>query len=111
MDAKSLHRKQWVPVNWEHAEDMYLSGCYNIPLNPAAGAFSVATYLWIWLDTDALRKKENLLEENLKTFAEGLAGFCVFNGAESSGRKCGILLINGLNCQATFSPQWASQLY
>lgn len=58
---------------------------------------------------DALRKKENFLEENLKKLAEGATSFCEFNRAEPSGRKCGILLINGLNCQATFSSQWASQ--
>lgn len=60
MDAQSLHRlrKQWDLVNWEHAEDMDLSGCYNTPLTPAAGAFSVAIKHLIWLDMDALTKKE-----------------------------------------------------
>lgn len=113
MDAQSLHRlrKQWDPVNWEHTEDMCLSGCYNIPLSSAAGAFAVAIQLLIWLHMDALRKEENFLEENLKTLAEGAASFCEFNGAEPSGRKCGILLINGQNWQATFSSQWASQLH
>lgn len=77
MDAKSLHRlrKQWAPVNWKHAEDTYLSGCYNTPLSPAAGAFSVAIQLLIWLDMDALRKKENFLEENLKNLQKELQAF------------------------------------
>jgi len=52
-----------------------------------------------------------LPRRNSEKLVEGASSFCEFNTAEPSGREYGILLINGLNCQATLSSQWASQLH
>lgn len=89
---------------------MYLGCCYNPPLDLLLTTFS--GNMAFDLTWHACSSEEKILPiRNSEKLAEGAASFCEFNAAEPSGREYGILLINGLNCQATLSSQWASQLH